>query len=70
MGALSRHDKARFVTVLERIDDERARYFLMMLCDAMADYAHRHTRSHRHGAIEANTSPEHLAQIAARLNGS
>jgi hypothetical protein len=65
MAALSKKDKSRFVNSLERIDDEGARYFLMMFCDALADFATtRRSRTHR---IGANTSPEHIKQITARL---
>jgi hypothetical protein len=67
MTALSRKDKSRFVESLERIEDERARYFLMMFCDALADYATgRKSRAHRHGT--ANTSPAHIKAIGERLN--
>lgn len=67
MAALSRRDKSRFLESLERIEDERARYFLMMFCDAMADYAaDRKSRAHRHG--KANTSAAHIKAISDRLN--
>lgn len=66
MAALSKKDKSRFLGALEKIEDERARYFLMMFCDAMADYAiGRRTRAHRHS--NANTSPAHIEELAARL---
>jgi len=67
MTTLSKKDKARFIETLERIDDERVRYFLMMFCDALADYAvGRKSRSHRHG--RANAGPSHIRELAARLN--
>jgi hypothetical protein len=68
MTLLSKKDKTRFVEVLERIEDERARYFLMMFCDAMADYAAtRRTRAHRIG--NPNTNPAHAEEITRRMSG-
>ena len=65
--ALTRSEKSRFLEAVERIEDERARYFLIMFCDAMGDYATgRKSRAHRHG--NANTSAAHINQIEARLN--
>jgi hypothetical protein len=51
-----------FAGIVEAIADERVRYFYLMLGDALANAGEAH-------AGLANTSPGHVAGIAARLNG-
>jgi hypothetical protein len=52
--------------MLQRMGDDRVRYFYMMLGDAIADASMKHRTEPR----RANTGPVHLADLKARLNKS
>jgi len=62
MPALSRRNKNEFVDILERMPDEKIRYFYMMLGSAIAD------RAEIKPSAQVNTSPAHLVDLERRLN--
>lgn len=65
MAALMRKRQATsFQATLSRIEDERVRYFYLMLGDAIGEFTTR-----RRTAPElSNTGPGQLADIARRIN--
>lgn len=58
---LSKKETKDFLATLDRMPDERVRYFYLMLGDAIAN-GHDMTLP-----IQANTGPAQLAELEARL---
>jgi hypothetical protein len=66
MGRAAKNSQAEeFAQILDRIGDERVRYFYLMLGDAIAEASA--VRNYAEN-IRANTSLAHIADAAARLN--
>ncbi len=64
MQTISKHEERQFMHVFASIKDDRVRYFFAMLADAIAQSSNQVPVD----AGQANTSPEHLQEIARRLN--
>lgn len=60
MSAIAKQDSREYLRILENIRDEKVRYFFLMLGEAIAECTAGTPQ-------KANTSPAHLAEIAARL---
>jgi hypothetical protein len=66
MPATVRHNR-EILNVFNKIEDEKVRYFFLMLGEAIAD----HRATSQHAAFEpprANTSAAHLAELEKRLS--
>ena len=61
---LSKKETREFIATLERMPDERVRYFYLMLGDAIAN-GDQITLP-----IQSNTGPAQLAELEARLRAS
>lgn len=63
--SLTKKEAREFLATLERMPDERVRYFYMMLGEAIADSGQIAMPT-----IQANTGPAQLAELEARLRVS
>ncbi len=63
MQTAARKQAQEFAHIVEAITDERVRYFYLMLGEALAESGAAGQ------SVRANTSPAHVAEIAARLTG-
>ncbi len=62
MPALSSKEKSQFIEMIQRMPDEKVRYFYLMLGSALTESGDRMPAPH------ANTSPTHIASLQARFN--
>ncbi len=69
MPALSKWEGQEFLRVLSNIQDEKVRYFLVMLGQAIGESTAQ-LRRPVHESDQANTSPAHVAEIARRMNAA
>lgn len=65
MQAISKSEKQQFSNILGEIDNDKVRYFYLMLGSALAEK----DRPEIATASVSNTSPEHIANLRRRLNG-
>ena len=68
MPALSRREAREILENVERMSDERVTYFYMMLGHALADALSQARPASGANETRANTSPQHLKEIAKRMN--
>ena len=67
MSSLSKREARELLENIERISDERVSYFYMMLGSALAD-AFSESRPLPSREPRVNTGPQHLQEIAKRIN--
>lgn len=65
MAKAALNERQEFLEMLDRIPDTRIRYFYMMLGDAIGEFG-----AQARAPQLVNTSAEHVAGIAARLNAA
>lgn len=68
MPSLSRKEAREFLETVERISDERVTYFYMMLGSALAEALSEASPALGTSKTRANTGPEHIQEIAKRMN--
>lgn len=68
MPAPSRREAREILENIERMSDERVAYFYMMLGSALAEALSQARPESGANERRANTSPQHLKEIAKRMN--